>query len=92
MNSGNPKIKTIQIRINIRRTQIQHSKQTHLYFGEGCTHELEIVCLQHILIQKWTQRNCKCELTCYFFGAKVDPSGEEEREKEGENRRISLVR
>lgn len=26
---------------------------------------------------------CKCELTCYFFGAGADPSGEEIEAREG---------
>ncbi len=59
-------------------------------FGEGCTHKPEAIYQQHISIQKNKRGEtnmCKCELTCYFFGAEVDPSGEEDKEKrEGEQK------
>lgn len=32
---------------------------------------------------------CDCKLTCYFFGAEVDPSGEEVKRKRGRADRLS---
>lgn len=76
---------TIQsINQQIRRgkcSQIQHSRQDNTALRRWCTNTLN---KQHALIQKHILK--KFELTYYFFWEEVDPSGVEEKEKEGENR------
>lgn len=62
---------------------VQHSKNTHLYFVAGCKHTTTYN-IQYTSRYTAYEGPNKYELTCYFFGAEVDPSGEKRERQKGE--------
>lgn len=80
-----PKFRTIKTHTDDTQSHaVQYSKNTHLYFVSGCKHTTTYN-TQYASRCTAYERPNKYELTCYFFEAEVDPSGEKRERQKGES-------